>query len=146
MPSTVPLQTFSFQMSWSLHRPQVMRVSGLGWVTAVTSHHDGTKTPTINQVLPGLTTYQPITIEREVLQGDEEFQSWATQAMNQVAGYQQDIAIVLLDAQANPVVRFLLSGAWPSAYDAFVELTADATGVVTERITLQYQSFKRTDS
>jgi phage tail-like protein len=133
-------------MVWSLHRPQVMRVSGLSWVTAVTRHHDSTKTPTVNQNLPGLTTYEPITIERELLQGDEDFQNWATQAMNQVAGYQQDIAIVLLDAQANPVVRFQVLGCWPSEYEAFVGLTADASEVITERITLAYQSFKRVDS
>jgi phage tail-like protein len=146
MATTIPLQTFSFQMAWSLRRPQVMRVSGLTWVTAVTMHHDSSKTPALNQNLPGLTTYEPVTIEREILPGDEDFQNWATQAMNQVAGYQQDVSIVLLDAQANPVVRFLVAGAWPSSYEAFVGLTSDVSEVVTERITLAYQSFKRVDS
>jgi phage tail-like protein len=146
MPNTAPLEIFSFQLAWTLRRSEVLRVSGLRSVTAVTSHHDSTKVPSLNQKLPGLTAYEPITIEREVEVGDEDFQNWAIQAVNQESGFRQNIAIILMDGQGNPAVRFQVFDCWPSMYEAFVELNADATGVVTERITLEYQSFKRADS
>jgi phage tail-like protein len=147
--NTDPLEDFSFQVNWGGSRSGMMRVSPLRWSTAVVSHRDGSNLTNSPQKAPGLTTYEPITLEREIVQGDLDFQLWASQVVSMAgggSGYRRDITITLLDGQRNPVIVFNLRNCWPSAYEAISELNADTSHVAIERLTLEYDSFSRSDA
>jgi len=144
--STDPLEDFSFVVNWGGARTGMMRVTPLRWSTGVVSHRDGSNPANSPQKAPGLTAYDPITLEREIVQGDLDFQSWASEVMGGGSGYRRDVTITLLDGQRNVVVTFKLRNCWPSAYEAVSELNADTSHIAIERLTLEYESFSRSDS
>jgi len=144
--NTDPLEDFSFVVSWGGARTGMTRVSPLKWSTTVVSYRDGSNPTHTPQKVPGLSTYEPLTLEREIVRGDLDFQSWASEV---VAGggpsYRRDVNITLLDGQRNVAIVFRLKNCWPSAYEAISELNADTSHVAIERLTLEYDSFQRID-
>src|SRR5215471_7283508 len=143
------LEEFSFVVNWGGTRTGMMRVSPLRLSTSVVSHRDGSN-PTNSPVkAPGLTAYEPIVLEREIVQGDLDFQLWANAVVGAGGGgggYRRDVTISLLDAQHNPVIVFRLRNCWPSAYEAITELNADTSHIAIERLTVEYDSFQRVDA
>jgi len=89
--------------------------------------------------------YGPITLEREIMAGDTEFQTWAGEVANAAGPFRRDVIITVLDRERSPAVVFQLRNCWPSAYEAISELNTSATGVATEKLTLEYDWFIRTD-
>jgi phage tail-like protein len=125
------------------------RVGPLRWSTSIVSHRDGTTLTNSLIKAPGLTTYDPITLEREIVQGDLDFQAWAGEVVaagGGGSGYRRDITVTLLDGHRNPMVTFRVKNCWPSAYEAISELNADTSHVAMERLTLEYDWFLRSDS
>ena len=144
--NTDPLDDFSFLVNWGGTRTRMLRVSPLRWSTAVVDHRSGSNILNATQKGPGLPTYSPITVEREILPGDTEFQTWAGEVSNEVGDpFRRDVIITVLDPQRNPAVVFQLRNCWPSSYEAISELNANATGLATEKLTLEYDWFIRTD-
>jgi phage tail-like protein len=146
--NTDPLEDFSFVVNWGGTRIGMTRVSPLRWSTSVVSHRDGSNATNSPQKAPGLTGYDPITLEREIYRGDLDFQSWASEVVGAGgggSGYRRDVTITLLDGQHNVLVAFTLKNCWPSAYEAVSELNADTSHVAIERLTLEYDSFLRSD-
>ena len=143
---TDSLENFSFLVNWGGTRTDMLRVSPLRWSTSVVDHRSGSNILNATQKGPGTSVYGPITIEREIMPGDTEFQTWAGEVAN-VAGapFRRDVIITVLDSQRNPAVVFQLRNCWPSSYEAISELNADASGVATEKLTLEYDWFIRTD-
>jgi phage tail-like protein len=149
MANTDPLEDFSFVVNWGGTRTGMMRVSPLRSSTAVVSHRDGSNLTNTPLKSPGLTVYEPITLEREIVRGDLDFQEWANEVVNAAGGGgvpRRDITIQLLDGQRNVVVVFKLRNCWPSAYEGVAELNADTSHIAIERLTLEYDSFSRSDS
>jgi phage tail-like protein len=143
-----PLEDFSFVVNWGGARTGMTRVSPLRWSTTVVSHRDGSNLSSSPLKTPGLTAYDPITLEREIVQGDLDFQSWAGEVVAASGGgssYRRDITVTLLDGQHNPVITFRVKNCWPSAYEAISELNADTSHVAIERLTLEYDWFLRSD-
>ena len=105
----------------------------------------GTNILTATQKGPGSSAYGAITIEREIMAGDAEFQAWAGEVANAAGPFRRDVVITVLDSQRNPAVVFQLRNCWPSAYEAISELNTNGTGVATEKLTLEYDWFIRTD-
>src|ERR1700738_3224910 len=101
-----PLEDFSFVVDWGGMRTGMMRVSPLKWSTSVVSHRDGSNPANSPQKAPGLTAYEPITLEREIVRGDLDFQSWASEVVGGGSGYRRDVTITLLDGQRNVAVAF----------------------------------------
>lgn len=149
MANTDPLEDFSFVVNWGGTRNGMTRVSPLRWSTSVVSHRDGANLTNSLIKAPGLTAYEPLTLEREIVQGDLDFQSWAAEVVaagGGGSGYRRDITIELLDGRHDPVVTFRVKNCWPSAYEAISELNADTSHVAIERLTLEYDWFLRSDS
>jgi phage tail-like protein len=147
--STDPLEDFSFVVNWGGARIGMTRVSPLKWSTTVVTHRDGSNVANSPQKAPGLTAYDPIMPEREIVRGDLDFQTWASEVVGAGgggSGYKRDITITLLDGQHNVAVVFRLRNCWPSAYEAVTELNADTSHVAIERLTLEYDSFLRVDA
>lgn len=147
--NTDPLEDFSFVVEWGGTRTGMVRVSPLRWSTSVVNHRDGANPTHSPQKAPGLTAYDPVVLEREIVQGDLEFQLWAGDVVaaggGGGSGYRRDVTIKLLDGQRNVAVAFRLRNCWPSAYEAMTELNADTSHVAIERLTLEYDSFLRSD-
>jgi phage tail-like protein len=144
MASLDPLEDFSFQVDWGGSRIGMLRVSPVKLVTSVVVHRDGSNPEFSSQKMPGLTTYEPVTLEREIVPGDADFWLWTNQVLSEGgggSGYKRDVIISLLDGQHNPVVVARLRNCWPSSYEALPTLNAEGTGVAIERLTLEYESF-----
>jgi len=144
--NTDSLEEFSFLVSWGGIRTEMLRVSPLRWSTTVVDHRSGSNILNLAQKGPGQPAYTPITVEREIVSGDTEFQTWAGEVANATGGsFRRDVVITVLDPRRNPAVVFQLRNCWPSSYEAISELNANADGVVTEKLTLEYDWFIRTD-
>ena len=144
--NTDPVEDFSFLVNWGGARTGMLRVSPLKWSVSVVDHRAGSSALHSTQKSPGLTAYAPITLEREIVSGDAEFQTWAGEVANASAvAFRRDVIITVLDAQRNPAVIFQLRNCWPSGYEALSELNANATGMAVERLTLEYEWFVRSD-
>ena len=140
------LEGSSFLVNWGGARQEMLRVSPLRWSTSVVDQRSGSNILNATQKGPGLSAYGPITIEREIMSGDTEFQTWAGEVANAAGSpFRRDVIITVLDSQRNPAVVFQLRNCWPSAYEAISELNAKGTGVATEKLTLEYDWFIRTD-
>jgi phage tail-like protein len=65
--NTDPLEDFSFVVNWGGTRTGMTRVSPLRLSTSVVSYRDGSNPTHSTQKAPGLTAYDPITLEREIV-------------------------------------------------------------------------------
>jgi phage tail-like protein len=144
--NTDPLEDFSFLVNWGGTRTGMLRVSPLRWSTSVVDQRSGSNILDMAEKGPGPSVYGPITLEREIMSGDTEFQTWAGEVANATGSpFRRDVIITVVDREGNPAVVFQLRNCWPSSYEAISELNANATGVATEKLTLEYDWFVRTD-
>ena len=149
MANVDPLVEFSFQVDWGGTRTGMLRVSPVKLTTSVVIHRDGNNPEFSSQKMPGLTTYEPVTLEREIVPDDADFWMWTNQVLSEGGGgggYKRDINIRPLDGQHNPVVVVSLRNCWPSAYEALPMLNAEGSGVAIERLTLEYDNFVYSNS
>jgi hypothetical protein len=80
-----PYKNFKFRLKWDgRYIAGVSHVSGLRRVTEVVEHREGGD-PSTSRKSPGLTQYDPITIERGVTY-DHEFELWANKVSGLGAG------------------------------------------------------------
>jgi phage tail-like protein len=98
----------------------------------------------------GRTKYEPITLERGVTQ-DKDFASWANYAQaldhgsatTSLANLRQELAIVLLDEQAVPVLRYLVHRCWVSEFQALPDLDAGGNAIAIEHIKLENEGWEQ---
>ena len=98
----------------------------------------------------GRTKYDPITLERGVTQ-DPDFINFANyaQVLNQgapstsLAKLRQEIAITLLNEEAQPVIRYLVHRCWVSEFQALPDLDAGANAIAIEHIKLENEGWER---
>ena len=143
--NTDSLGAASFLVNWGGTRQEMLRVSPLRWSSGVVDQRSGSNILNATQKGPGPSVYGAITIEREIMPGDTEFQTWAGEVANAAGPFRRDVIVTVLDCERNPAVVFQLRNCWPSAYEAISELDAKGTGVATEKLTLEYDWFIRTD-
>ena len=106
--------------------------------------------PSHERVMPGGTTYEPITLEQG-LTHDPVFEKWAQQVNNvegdgavSLKNFRKDIIVNVLNLQGNVALSYMVYRAWVSEYQALPELdagTMNAVGIQT--ITLQHEGWQR---
>jgi len=128
--------------------PGVSKVSGLRRTTEVVLHRDG-GLPSHFQKAPGLTRFEPITLERGITH-DTTFEDWADLAFNQqgdaamsLKNFRKDMLIDLLNQQGSVVLAFMVYRCWVAEYQALPELDANGNAVAIETITLEHEGFER---
>ncbi len=132
--------TFLVRLAGQTQSVQVDRVGNLIQKTETVSAHPGGSATGFVDKSPGLSSIEPITLERGLSQ-DLTFAHWADEPAT-ASDFRRDVDVILLDQQRNPIVVFGLSGCWVSAYRAFSAL--DANGApVTEQLTLQCDHWTR---
>ncbi|MDM0030052.1 phage tail protein [Variovorax saccharolyticus] len=106
--------------------------------------------PTQERILPGGTTYEPITLEQG-LSHDPVFENWAN-LVNNISGdaamslknFRKDIIINVLNLQGQVALSYKVFRAWVSEYQALPEMdagTMNAVGIQT--MTLQHEGWQR---
>jgi len=98
----------------------------------------------------GRTIYDPITLERGVTQ-DPDFATWANYAQvldhgapgTSLANLRREVAVVLLNEQAQPVLRYLVHRCWVSEYQALPDLDASANAIAIEHIKMENEGWER---
>jgi phage tail-like protein len=98
----------------------------------------------------GRMKYDPITAERGVTQ-DKDFATWAdyAQVLNQgapstsLANLRREVAIVLLNEAAQPVLRYLVHRCWVSEFQALPDLDAGGNTIAIEHIKMENEGWER---
>lgn len=151
MPQLDSFDGLGFSLEWDgkiVHG--VSRISPLRRTTEVVLHRNGIG-PAIEQHTPGVTTYDPITIER-VRTSDPAFEEWANELIGidngipvpgSVAGFRKDIILSLYNEAGQKIMAFFIYRCWPSAYEPLSALDADDSAVIMERLTLQNDGWSR---
>jgi len=98
----------------------------------------------------GRTKYEPITMERGVT-FNRDFEMWANAAQllttgspsTSLAALRQEIAIVLMNEEAQPVHRYVVHRCWVSEFQALPDLDAGANAIAIEHIKLENEGWER---
>ncbi len=106
--------------------------------------------PTHERVMPGGTSYEPITLEQG-LTHDPVFENWANLVNNiqgnaamSLVNYRKDIVINVLNLQGTIAIAYEVKRAWVSEFQALPEFdagTMNAVGIQT--ITIQHEGWRR---
>jgi len=110
-------------------------VSGLVSETDVIEYRAGSDTTTVRK-LPGLTKYANIVLKRGVTQ-DSQLRDWR-KAIEQGTVQRRNGAIILLDDERSPVVRWQFRDGWITKYEG-PALNAKANDVAIETIEIAHE-------
>ncbi|MGA2009429.1 MAG: phage tail protein [Solirubrobacteraceae bacterium] len=146
-----PYKTYRFLVYFATSSTPVAavsKVSALKRSSDVIEYKEGGNAITLQGL--GRTKYEPITLERGVT-FDTDFEQWANAAQvltngdpsTSLAGLRQEMSIVLLNEEAQPVHRYLVHRAWVSEFQALPDLDAGANAVAIEHIKLQNEGWER---
>lgn len=148
-----PYRTFKFQVLIG-GKP----VAGLKKMSALKRKTEPVKwrsagDPSNERILPGGTTYEPITLEQG-LSHDPVFEDWAN-LVNNITGdaamslknFRKDIVINVLNLQGKVALSYKVFRAWVSDYQALPDLDAGTTNAVgIQTMTLQHEGWQRDTS
>ena len=144
-----PFENVTVRVQWDGRViPGVSRVSGLGITTQVISHRDGGD-PSVQRLSPGLSTFEPITLERGVTH-DPAFEKWARQvaeasASNAPPDFRKEVTVELLNEYGAVVAAFRVFRAWAASYRFTAPALSGKGGadVAIEEITLACEGWER---
>jgi phage tail-like protein len=146
-----PYKNFKFRLKWDgRYIAGISRVSPLRRITEVVEHREGGD-PSMSRKSPGLTKYEPITIERGVTH-DAEFEQWVDSVWKLGAGlgsevslkdFRKDIILELYNEAGQVVIAYVLHRCWPSTFEALPELDANSNAVAIQRLVLENEGWER---
>jgi phage tail-like protein len=92
----------------------------------------------------GQTTYDDLEMTRGAKPGDTALVDWRTAVeQGQVDNGRKELAVVLLDEEGSPTIRWQFQSAWVKEYDP-PDLDASSDGdIATESITVAYDKMQR---
>jgi len=146
-----PYKTYRFLVYFSRSTTPVAAVSKVGAIkrsSDVIEYREGGNAVILKGL--GRTKYEPITLERGVTQ-DKDFITFANYAQvldqgsatTSLANLRQEITIVLLNEEAQPVLRYLVHRCWVSEFQALPDLDAGANSVAIEHIRLENEGWEQ---
>jgi phage tail-like protein len=126
----------------------VSKVGGLKRTSDVIEYKEGGNAVILKGL--GRMKYDPITLERGVT-FSTDFQEWADSAQvldqgapqTSLANLRQEMQIVLLNEEGQPVMRYLIHNCWVSEYQALPDLDAGGTAVAIEHIKVENEGWER---
>ena len=127
--------------------PDVSKVGPLKRRTATILYRDGSF-PNHSIAAPGLTEFEPLTIERGITH-DKTFETWGALAYGgsgapgmSLKNFRKNLRIDLLNEQGTVVRSYMVYRAWVSEYTALPVLDASGNDVAIETIVLTYEGFE----
>ena len=146
-----PYKNFKFRVKWDGHyMAGVSKISALRRTTEVIEHREGGD-PNTSRKSPGLTKFEPITLERGVTH-DPEFEQWANKVWDFGAGlgsevslkdFRKDITIELYNEAGQLVIAYKVLRCWVSEFQALPDLDANADAVAIQHIKLENEGWER---
>ena len=146
-----PYKNYKFRVKWDgRYVAGISRVSALVRSTEVVEHREGGD-PSTSHKSPGLTRYEPITLERGVTH-DTAFEDWANLVWKLGAGlgaevalkeFRRDIIIEFYNEAGQLVLAYKVYRCWVSEYQALPQLDADANAVAIQHIKLENEGWER---
>ncbi len=130
--------------------PGISNVSELKRTTDVVAHRSGGD-PSNLRMSPGITTYEPIIIQRPRT-SDKSFEQWANKVWNLGSGagsevslkdFRKDIRIEICDNSGRILLAFKVYRCWPSEYVALSEYDKEDESVAMEKMVLQHEGWER---
>lgn len=147
-----PYKNFKFRVVWDgATVAGISKVSALKHTIEPVSHRDGgdRSTPRIS---PGLTKFEPITLERGITH-DTAFEDWATLAYSNsgdagvsLLNFRKDITIELYNLQGAKVRAWQVFRCWVSEFIAAPEFDANANAIAFESVVIQNEGFVRDEA
>jgi phage tail-like protein len=146
-----PYKNFKFRVKWDgRYVAGVSKISPLKRTTEVVEHREGGD-PSSPRKSPGLTKYEPITLERGVTH-DVEFERWANKVWNFGSGlgaevslkdFRKEIIIELYNEAGQLALAYKVFRCWVSEFTAMPELDANANAVAIQSLILQNEGWER---
>lgn len=146
-----PYKNFKFRVKWDgQYVYGVSKLTGLKRTTEVVEHREGGD-PSAAHKSPGLTKYEPITLERGLTQ-DNAFKDWADKVWHYgnglgaevaLANFRKDIYLEFYNEAGQMVIAYKIYRCWVSEYEAMPDLDANTGGVAIERIKIEHEGFER---
>ena len=146
-----PYKNFKFRVKWDgRYVAGISKISALKRTTEVVEHREGGD-PSSPRKSPGLTKYEPITLERGVTH-DVEFERWANKVWNFGSGlgaeislkdFRKDIIIEIYNEAGQLALAYKIFRCWVSEYTATPELDANANAVAIQILVLQNEGWER---
>jgi phage tail-like protein len=146
-----PYKHFKFRIKWDgRYVAGVSHISGLSRSTDVVVHREGGD-PNTQHKSPGITCFEPITLERGVTH-DPAFEEWANKVWKIGAGpggeasladFRKDVVIELYNEAGQLVKSYKVYRCWPSRYAALPDLDANSSAVALETLVLENEGWER---
>jgi phage tail-like protein len=149
-----PYKEFKFRVKWDgKYVAGVSKVSALKRTTAVIEHREGGD-PSTTRKSPGITKFEPITLERGITH-DPDFEQWANKVWNFGAGlgnevslkdFRKDITIEIYNEAGQLVIAYKVFRCWVSEFQALPDLDANVSAVAIQVIKLENEGWERDTS
>jgi phage tail-like protein len=142
-----PYKNFKFRVKWDgQFVAGISKVSALKRTTEVVEHREGGD-PSMWRKSPGVTRFDPITLERGVTH-DPAFEQWANKVWNlgsevSLKDFRKDITIDMYNEAGQLVISYKVFCCWVSEYQALPDLDANATAVAIQHIKLEHEGWER---
>src|SRR5215831_5110655 len=146
-----PCKNFKFRVKWDgRYVAGVSKMSGLRRISEVIRQCEGGD-PSTSRKSPGVTEFEPITLERGVTH-DPEFENWANKVWSLGAGrgsevslkdFRKDIVLELYNEAGQLVLAYKIYRCWVSEYQILPNLDANATAVALEHIRIENEGWER---
>ena len=149
-----PYKNFKFRLKWDgRFVAGISKASALNRKTEVVEHREGGD-PSSPRKSPGLTKYEPITLERGVTH-DIEFERWANKSWMVRAGLgsevslgdlRKDITLEFYNEAGQLALAYKIYRCWVSEYEALPELDANANAVAIQKLKLENEGWQRDEA
>ncbi|MCP9234661.1 phage tail protein [Lewinella sp. JB7] len=130
--ANLPLLKFSFLLEWGGERVGFTEVTGLESSTEVIEYREGASPVASKQKMPGMLTYNNITLKRGTIAPDADFYQWFNSHQFN-ATERRDLTIKLLNDELEPVMTWRALNCFVVKYTPS-EMKADANEVAIETI------------
>ena len=146
-----PYKNLKFRVKWDGRViAGVSKVSALKRSTEVIDHREGGD-PSTSHKSPGLTKFEPITLERGVTH-DADFEQWANKTYSHPAkpgknvtlkDFRKDIVLEIVNEAGQVVLTYRIFRCWVSEFQALPDLDANSNAVIIEHLVLQNEGWER---
>jgi len=146
-----PAGQFTVRVKWDgSYVIGITKLSGLMRHTEVVTPRGGGD-PNATRKSPGLSSYEPLVLERRLSQ-DGEFERWANKVWNFGAGlgaeaslkdFRKDIRVELFTEAGTLAMAFNVYRCWPSDHVVLGEMRADGSDTPVEILVLQHEGWER---
>jgi len=146
-----PYKNFKFRVKWDGRViAGVSKVSALKRSTEVIDYREGGD-PSTSHKSPGLTKFEPITLERGVTH-DADFEQWANKTYSHPAkpgknvtlkDFRKDIVLEIVNEAGQVVLTYRIFRCWVSEFQALPDLDANSNAVIIEHLVLQNEGWER---